>query len=71
MTSWPEATSILAELASKTKIGLITNCSEELGVEAIDRLGIAFDVVLSAERAGYYKSDPRIYEKAIVYSSGP
>jgi len=62
---WPEATSIVAEIASTTKIGVISNCSEELALQAVDRLGVSFDVVLSAERAGYYKSDRRIYEKAI------
>ena len=65
LTPWPDATEIIAELASTTKIGVITNCSEKLGVEAALRLGVKFDVVLTAERAGYYKPDPRIYEKAI------
>ncbi len=65
LTPWPEANSILAELASKTKIGLVTNCSEELGLACVSRLGIEFDVVLTAERARYYKPNPRIYEKAI------
>lgn len=65
LTPWPEATEIVRELASKTKIGVITNCSEELGVEAANKLGVKFDVVLTAERAGYYKPDPRVYETAI------
>ena len=65
LTPWPEATEIVAELASKTRIGVITNCSEELGVEAADKIAIKFDVILTAERAGYYKPDPRIYKMAI------
>ena len=65
LTPWPEATEIVGELASKTKVGVITNCSEELGVEAANKLGVKFDVVLTAERAGYYKPDPRVYETAI------
>lgn len=65
LTPWPEATEIVAELASTTTIGVITNCSEELGLEAANMLGVGFDTVLTAERAGYYKPDPRIYEKAI------
>ncbi len=65
LTPWPEAIEIIRELASTTKIGVITNCSEKLGVQAALRLGVKFDVVLTAERAGYYKPDPRIYEKAI------
>jgi len=62
---WPEAVEIVAELASKTKIGVITNCSEELGVEAAKKIGVTFDVVVTAERAGYYKPDRRVYETAI------
>ena len=65
LTPWPEATAIIAEIASKTKVGVVTNCSEQMGLEAVSQLGIEFDVVLSAERAGYYKPDPRIYEKAV------
>ncbi len=65
LTPWPEATAIIAEIASKTKIGVVTNCSEQMGLEAADNFGIEFDVILSAERAGYYKPDPRIYEKAV------
>jgi len=65
LTPWPEATETLVELASRIKIGVVTNCSQELGLDAVSRLGIDFDIVLSAERAGYYKPDPRIYEKAI------
>jgi len=65
LTPWPEATAVIAEIASKTKVGIVTNCSEELGLIAKNRLGVALDVFLSAERAGYYKPDPRIYQKAI------
>jgi len=65
LTPWPEAAAVIAEIASKTKVGVVTNCSEELGLVAKNRLGVALDVFLSAERAGYYKPDPRIYQKAI------
>jgi len=65
LTPWPEATDILTELASKIKIGVVTNCSEELGVAATNQFGVDFDVVLTSERAVYYKPDPRIYGMAI------
>lgn len=70
LSPWPEAPDIIAELALTTKIGVVTNCSEKLGVQAALRLSTNFDVVLTAERAGYYKPDPRIYEKAIEEISG-
>lgn len=62
---WPEAEEVVAKLASTTKIGVITNCSEELGVRAAHKIGVEFDLLLTAERAGYYKPDRRIYLKAI------
>jgi 2-haloalkanoic acid dehalogenase type II len=65
LAPWPEATQTVAELASRTKIGVITNCSEDLGVAATKKIGVSFDVVLTSERAGYYKPDSRIYEMAI------
>lgn len=62
---WPEAAEIVAELASNARIGVVTNCSEELGVQAASRFGVQFDVIVTAERAGYYKPDRRVYEAAI------
>jgi len=43
----------------------VTNCSEELGMEAAKKIGVTFDVIMTAERAGYYKPDRRVYEAAI------
>ena len=65
LTPWSEAAEVVTELASKTKIGVVTNCSEKLGAQAADKLGVEFDVFLTSERAGYYKPDPGIYEMAI------
>ena len=45
---------------------MVTNCSEALGATAVARIGIDFEVVVTAERAGYYKPDPRPYEHALV-----
>ena len=66
LTPWPEAPALIAKLASKTKIGVVTNCSEELGYKCANRLGTQFDVVVTAERAGYYKPNPKIYQEAIA-----
>jgi 2-haloalkanoic acid dehalogenase type II len=63
---WPEASGVVAELAVSNKVGVVTNCSEALGQAAANRLGVNFNVVLSAERAGYYKPDPNIYGQAIA-----
>jgi len=46
-------------------LGVVTNCSEELAAKAVACTGIEFDVVVTAERAGFYKPDPRPYEMAL------
>jgi len=46
-------------------LAIVTNCSQELAKQAAARVGVAFDVVVSAERAGAYKPDPRPYRWAL------
>lgn len=62
---WPEATRVVADLATRVRVGVVTNCSEALGQRAAARVGVPFHVVVTAERAGFYKPVPAIYEKAI------
>jgi len=64
---WPGVTDDLACLAaSEVRLGIATNCSEVLGRVAVLRVGIAFDVVVTAERAGFYKPDPHPYQLALT-----
>ena len=65
LAPWPEAPAVVAGLASRAKVGVVTNCSEPLGRLAANSLGVDFDVLLTAERAGFYKPDPRTYQMAI------
>jgi 2-haloacid dehalogenase len=58
---WPEAGAVLGALRGRVKLAVVTNCSEALAAVAVARTGIAMDVVVSAERAGFYKPDPRPY----------
>lgn len=62
---WPEARSLLAALPATLKTGVVTNCSEVLGQSAALKAG-TFDVVLTAERAGWYKPRPEIYRAALA-----
>jgi 2-haloacid dehalogenase len=64
---WPEVREVLSALRREgVAFGVVTNCSEELAAKAVARVGIAFDVVVTAERAGHYKPDPRPYEMALT-----
>jgi 2-haloalkanoic acid dehalogenase type II len=65
LAPWPEAPEILGTLRGKFRFGIVTNCSEALGRIAVARTGIGFDVVVTAERAGFYKPDARPYRLAL------
>jgi len=58
---WPEVGAVLGRLQGQVPLAVVTNCSEKLGLIAAAATGIAFDVVVTAERAGFYKPDPRAY----------
>jgi 2-haloalkanoic acid dehalogenase type II len=60
---WPDVPSVLPSLHTYT-LFIVTNCSERLGALAAARVG-KFDLVMTAERAGAYKPDPRPYRAAL------
>ena len=63
---WPEGLEVLSALRRDgVALGVVTNCSEQLGTKAITCIGAAFDAVVTAERAGFYKPDPRPYQMAL------
>jgi len=68
---WPEAAAVLAELSRSVRIGTVTNCSEILGAAAAARVGVPFSVLVTAERAGFYKPDPRTYRLAVAEIGAP
>jgi 2-haloacid dehalogenase len=65
LAPWPEVNEVLERLARRVPLAVVTNCSETLGRVAVARIGVAFDVVVTAERAGYYKPHPQPYRLAL------
>jgi 2-haloalkanoic acid dehalogenase type II len=63
LAPWPDVGPVLSVIA--LPLGVVTNCSEPLARVAVDRVDARFDVVVSAERAGAYKPDPRPYRLAL------
>lgn len=61
LAPWPGAGPALRELARDLPLGVVTNCSDPLGQRAADLVGAPFRAVVTAEAAGFYKPDPRIY----------
>jgi 2-haloacid dehalogenase len=62
---WEEAPAILGKLANSHRLGIVTNCSERLGHAAAAKLRINFDVIVTSERAGFYKPHPAPYRLAL------
>ena len=66
LSPWPEAAGVLAELRATVKIGVVTNCSEQVGRRAAGKVGVPFDVVVTAEAAGAYKPRAEPYRLALA-----
>jgi 2-haloacid dehalogenase len=62
---WPEAPGVLRDLATDHRLALVTNTSEDLARRAAARLGVAIDVLVSAEEVGFYKPRPEPYRAAL------
>ena len=65
LTPWPGAGAALRRIARGTPIGVATNCSQVLGVRAAELVEAPFHSVVTAESAGFYKPDPRIYDAGV------
>ena len=63
---WDEAPGVLRNLARNHKLGIVTNCSERLGRAAAAKLGVPLEVIVTSERAGFYKPRPEPYRLALT-----
>ena len=63
---WPEVPAVLGAAGAAVPLGIVTNCSEALGRTAAARIGVDFAVIVTAERAGFYKPHPRPYRIALA-----
>ena len=64
---WPGVQQTLRGLqAAGLRLGVVTNCSERLGRIAAGCVGVGFDVLVTAERAGCYKPDVRPYRLGLA-----
>jgi 2-haloalkanoic acid dehalogenase type II len=68
---WPEVGEVLTVLQSRVPLGIVTNCSEALAAKAVAAVKVPFRVVVTAERAGFYKPHARPYQIALEELSIP
>jgi 2-haloalkanoic acid dehalogenase type II len=63
---WQDVRDVLGKLhRAGVPLGVVTNCSEKLGRVAASCVGVPFTVLVTAERAGYYKPQPQPYQLAL------
>ena len=72
---WPEVADVLRKLKARGyKLGIVTNCSKELGHAAAERagnpgMGMLIDTVVTGEESGFYKPTREAYQ-AILDAMG-
>jgi len=65
VVDWPafdDSPAALAALHERFRLGVITNCDDDLFAASARRLGIEFDWVVTAEQTRRYKPNPRGFE---------
>lgn len=60
--AFPDSAAALARLHERFRLGVITNCDDDLFAASERRLGLAFDWVVTAQQAKRYKPNPRGFE---------
>ena len=60
--AFPDSPRALARLATRYRLGVITNCDDDLFAGSARRLGVRFDELVTAQQVGSYKPAPRNFE---------
>jgi 2-haloacid dehalogenase len=71
---WPafaDSAAALATLHERFKLGVITNCDDDLFARSNAKLGVEFDWVVTAQQARGYKPDPGNFEYAFAHIDVP
>ena len=60
--AFPDSATALAQLKERFRLGVLTNCDDDLFAASNRRLGVEFDWIVTAEQAGAYKPDERGFQ---------
>jgi 2-haloacid dehalogenase len=60
--AFPDSPAALARLKTRFRLGVLTNCDDDLFAASNRRLGVEFDWILTAQQAGGYKPSPANFE---------
>ena len=62
--AFPDSAAALTRLKTRFRLGVITNCDDDLFAASNKRLGVDFDWIVTAQQAGSYKPDERNFHLA-------
>ncbi|MGZ8515192.1 MAG: haloacid dehalogenase type II, partial [Candidatus Limnocylindrales bacterium] len=62
--AFPDSAAALARLKTRFRLGVITNCDDDLFAGSNRRLGVEFDWIVTAQFVGSYKPNPRNFTVA-------
>lgn len=68
---FPDSTAALTRLARRFRLGVITNCDNDLFAASNQRLDVRFDWIITAEATGSYKPSPKSFEQAFATIPAP
>jgi len=74
VTDWPpfaDSSDALVRLQTRFRLGVITNCDDDLFATSNAKLGVTFDWVVTAQQVGSYKPDRRNFEVALARIGRP
>lgn len=60
--AFPDSAAALARLRARFRLGVLTNCDDDLFAASDRRLGVEFEWVVTAQQVGSYKPDERNFE---------
>jgi 2-haloacid dehalogenase len=60
--AFPDSHDALSRLKTRFRLGVLTNCDDDLFAASNEKLGVEFDWVVTAQQVGSYKPDVRNFE---------
>ena len=64
--AFPDSAPALARLKERFRLGVITNCDDDLFAASNEKLGVEFDWVVTAQQVGAYKPSERGFHEAFA-----
>ena len=64
--AFPDSAAALRRLKTRFRLGVITNCDDDLFAASNRRLGVEFDWIVTAQQVGSYKPDERNFQAAFA-----